>query len=307
MIKKFLNYLSGNKQMAAVSHNPVDDFWFRELRSGKSGQGHKEMGLSAAYAATTLLSSSEASLPLNVVKRDGTTKTVMRDHPLHDILNVRPNPHANAVVFRSSGTQDQLNGDGGFFAEIERDRSGRIKHIWAMDNVTYKVTDSNKLIYEQQTTEGTLQFDQDEVLHVTGKYCPDGIGSEGVVRTARRSMDAAMEAVETGAKSFENGMRPSVAVISNKNLDPTQRANLRADLREMYQGSGNASKPILLDYEMDIKPFSFNANDMQFLETKQHDIDEVARWYGVPPHMIQHLLRATYSNIEHQSIDYVKY
>jgi HK97 family phage portal protein len=106
-----------------------------------------------------------------------------------------------------------------------------------------------------------------------------------------------------GASFFRQSANPSGVVKMKRALSPEGLAELRSDFNKLYGGPSGANKVVFLDVEMDYQAISVEPEKGQFIETNQFLLDEVCRWFGVPPHKIYNLLRATFSNIEHQSIE----
>jgi hypothetical protein len=132
----------------------------------------------------------------------------------------------------------------------------------------------------------------------------DGIMGKGVIRHARESIGFGLATERYGANWFQGQGIPRVIVSHPTKLSAEARMNFRKEWREIH-GGATGDRVALLAEGATISPLNLSAEDSQFLETRQHNIEEIARWYGVPPHKLQHLLRATFSNIEEQNIDFV--
>lgn len=299
-------------------------FWYEIIgmptTSGVKVSEDRAMTYSAAYACTRLLTTSGAGLPLNLKRPiEGGGNESAQGHPVYKLIHRRPNPRMSSMAFRLYGLAQQINW-GNFYAEIDRNAQGQPVALYPIhaSRVTYEELDDGSVAYRITNNSGeptvlingASQDSLCEVLHVPSVIlAKDGIGGIGVVTNARNSIGLGIATEDHGASTFRNGCRPTVAIRMNgsKDLSPEARKNLRQDWMETHAGATNAGKPVVLDGMMELQTFSWNNTDSQFLETRQHNIEEVARWYGVPPHMIGHLLRSTFNNIEMQSTEYVVY
>lgn len=301
----------------SASRAPDDDWWYtsapgRQTAAGVHVNDDSALGYSAAWACTRLLCASGAGLPLNLYRStDGRTREVARSHPLHWLLHTEPNPEMGSMAFRSLGLERQVN-RGNFFAEIERSGSRVIAlHPIHNSRVELKRDERDNLFYRVKGDSGqrTVDIEQQDMFHVPS-IINDGICGRGVIEFARESIGLGLATEQQGAAYFGNGARPSIVIKGvqpNFLKDEQQRAEYRRQWAEIHQGPSNAGKPAILPPGADISVLSFTPEDSQFLQTRQHNIEEVARWYGCPPHMIGHLLRSTFNNIESQSREFVTY
>lgn len=295
--------------------SPLDDFWYhpvgRQTGAGVDVDENSALTYSACWAATRLLAGTGGWLPLNLYRRlPGGGKEIASDHPLHTILHDAPNREMTSMMFRCRGINQQVN-QGNTYAEIVRNPLGKVAALWPIHSsrVTPCRDAAGNLIYEVKvgTNAKPIHLDAADVLHVPAMVSKDGISGIGVVDNARESIGLGMAQVRHGATFFGNGARPGIVVTHPNKLSPEARSNFRREWAEIHEGPQNAHKMALLQEGADIKPFGFNMEQAQFIEGNQWSIEDVARWYGVPPHMIQHLLRATFNNIEQMGIDFVTY
>lgn len=306
---------------------PADPFWYKlgwlglPTPSGVNVSEESAMTYSAAFACTRLLSTSAACLPLALKRprEDGGNEDA-RNHPAYKLLYRRPNPLMSSVSFRLYGMAQQIN-YGNFYAEISRNElTGEPVALYPIHSsrVSYKIQESGDVEYKVKIEgqEPLYFYNQNddseprEILHVPSTYMrEDGIGGYGVVEYARKTLGFAIATEDYGASLFKNGCRPQTVVKMNGTRwrDEDQYKTFRRMWQEAYGGPENSGKAVVLDGTMELQQFGLKNDDAQFLETRQFNIEDVARWYGVPPHLIQHLLRSTYSNIETQSIEYVIY
>ena len=282
-----------------------------DVLSGVQVNEDSAMTYSAAWAATKLLAGTVASMPVGVIERlDNGGTHVDYKHPLFNLLYNAPNEEMTAAVWLAMGVAHQINW-GNTYAEIERDGNGDVQALWPIHPSMVRVQRNDRrqleyLVYANNGREALL-FPANDIFHVTSSVIPNGITGRGVVEVARESIGFGIATERHGAAYFGNGGKPSVVVTHPRLMSPEARKNFRQEWQEIHGGVENNGKIALLQEGGDIKVLSFSPEDSQFLSTRQHNVEEVARWYGVPPHMIGHLTRSTYSNIEHQGMDFVRY
>lgn len=300
----------GGDEPAALAPNPTDDWWYSMTPGMKTAAGisvneAKAMTYSACWAATMLLSSSEGMLPLKLFrKRSGGGSDVMHEHRSHRLVHNRPNPEMTPMMFRSSRTAQQVN-RGNCYSEIERNAGGQIDNLWPIHASrippeTNIRRENGKLVYYVNNNDGSkTPIQADDMLHIPSPISEDGIVGMGVITQARLSIALGLATETHGAAYFGSGATPKTVITSTpgtgtKFKNKEEQDDFRRQWNEMHGGPENANRPAILPPGLDIKPLNFSAEDSQFLETRQFSIEEVARWYGVPPHLIGHLLRATY-------------
>lgn len=291
------------------------DFWFRPI-GAKTSAGMVVTDdiantYSAVWAATQLLTAAGSSLPLDVKRRvNADTKETDRDHAVHVALHYSPNPEMGSMGFRSLMLDWQIN-QGNAYAEIAWSDDGGEVHLWPIhpSRVKAKRTKDGEMYYEVKNDgeEKPTILLPEEMLHIRGIKSKDGISGVGVIQNARESIGFGLAVERQGADYFANAGRPSVVISGGKFEDEKAKKFYRQTWAEKHTGIGNNGKPMMLPPEATITTMQFNAEDSQFLETREHNVEVIARWYGVPPHMIGDLRRATFSNIEHLGISFVVY
>lgn len=299
--------------MAVASHSG-SGFWgeiWGMLKGGsETPSEQKAMTYSAVWAATRLLSGTIGVLPVDLYRRrPGGGRDVVYDDPRETLVHDRPNSEMSSMSWRACAVGQQVN-VGNTFSWIERDVQGSPVALWPIHHSRVEVVrdeSTNEIVYEVRT-EGKPDeyYPARDVLHVPSMISGDGIIGKGVLSHARLSIGFGLATEKYGANWFEKGGVPKVVVTHPGKPSPDARKNFRKEWDEI-NGGPSGSKVALAAEGMDVKLLNISANDSQFLETRQHNIEEIARWYGVPPHMIQHLLRATFNNIEHQQIEFVTF
>ncbi len=290
-------------------------FFFGRTTSGKPVNEKTAMQCTAVYACVRILAESIASLPLNVYSynEDG-GKTLETKHPLYKVLHDEPNPEMTSFTFREV-LMSHLLMYGNAYAQIIRDGAGRVLSLYPLLANCMDVERNEKgqlqYIYTRNSDEnpnykdmGQIVLKYEDVLHIPGLGF-DGLVGYSPIAMAKNAVGMTIAADEYGATFFKNGANPG-GVLEHpgvlKNPD-----KVRESWNSVYQGSNNAHRVAVLEEGMHFNPISLKPEEMQFLETRKFEIEEIARLYRIPPHLIQDLEHATYSNIENQSLEFVKY
>jgi len=306
-----------------LSEEVGSDGWLlsggRRSASGINVTPDVAMTYSAVWACTRILSATGATLPLNLMQQAGKTKTVANDDNLQYLVHTAPNEEMTSQAFRLYQIAQQVNA-GTAFAEIERDGGKRPLALWPIHHSRVQVKRANdqlakalrvepkSLVFEVRNDMGQPDYIPDvDMLRVPSLVTSDGITGRGVIDVAKDSIGMGLATERQGAAFFKNSARPAVVIVGGNFRTHVDREEYRKTWMEVHDGTDNNGRPAMVPTGADIKTLTFSPEASQFLETRQHNIEEVCRWYGVPPHLVQHLLRATYSNIEEQSILFVVY
>lgn len=300
--------------LAAVDTSPWSDFWYtataQRTRSGVDVNEDAAMTFSACWAATRLLSGTAGYLPLELKKSmDGGGSKLLDTKPLYRILHFSPNPEMSSMTWRATCVNQQVNW-GNCYSEIERNGSGEVAALWPIhaSRVTLKSYDGGGLYYQVRNNDGSrTELPYEDVLHIPSFMTDDGRTGKGVIRAARESIGHAIATERYGADWFGNGGRLTGVLKHPARMEREARDNLRREWNEIYHNPDAPQKTAVLWEGMDYTSIGSDPEDSQFIMSRQHNIEEVARWYGVPPHLIGHLLRSTNNNIEAQGVEYVKY
>lgn len=298
---------------AATLANPepwlIDAFGGFPSKSGQRVNHETAMRLSSVFACVRVLSESLAQLPLILYRGgDGDTKQRATDHPLYWLLHNQPNQWQTSFEFRELLMwHAALRGNA--YAYINR-AGGRIAELLPLDPDKTKVVTKPDLslsyIVSRMDGRAPLEFAARDIFHLRGPSL-DGIQGLSVVTYARETIGLAMATEEHGARFFSNGGRPSGILTrpaEKKALSETAAQNLLNSFVQKYSAE-NAMRTLLLEEGTTFTPVTMKNDDMQFLETRKFQKEEICSIFRVPPHMIGALDRATFSNIEQQSIDFV--
>lgn len=255
------------------------------------------------WACVQYLSKAVGQLPWHVmVKADGDA-TVANTHPVDWLLNKRPCPDYGSFSWRQAMMGNALL-RGNAYAEIERDNRGMPYALWPIhpERVCVRRAENGELEYEVWNNGGNSVLAAKDMFHIRG--FGDGPVGYGVIEYAAQSIGWAEATELFGAGYFGKGMNPSMVIETPKALSEPAMKVLRSELNALY-GGPRGERTAILDAGMKAQKLSTEPNDAQFIETRQHQVEEICRWFGVPPHKVMHLLRATFSNIEHQAIEVV--
>lgn len=262
------------------------------------------LNLSSVWAATRLLANAVAVPSLILYERLERGRRRANSERLYQLLHVRPNPEMTAVIFKQVIQAHAVTWGNGY-AEIERNGAGEAIGFWPLlpHRTRVERRGGEKVVVTFVPGEGWVGIPARDVLHIPGLGY-NGLQGYSVIRMARESLGLASAAERYGASWFGGGGRPSGVFTYDKALDPKQKEGLRQEWQMMHGGLKNAHRVAILEAGMEWKQIGIPPDDSQFLETREFSVEEVARWFGVPPHKLAHLKNAHFSNIEHQKIEF---
>lgn len=270
------------------------------------------MQVSAVYASVNLIAGAIASMPLPIYRRrDGNRERI--DHDYWWMLNRQPTTEISAAVFWEYViTSLLLNGDG--FARIIRPgrKSPGVVGLQPLHHTQVSVRrNEGRLWYlvTDRDTGRTETVDQDDMIHIPGPGFDGYNGKSQIKYALRNAAGIALAADQYSSAFFSNGARPDIALEMPGNPTPEQQQMMRSTWQERYQGPANAHKPALLAGGIKLHELTINAEDAQLISTRQFQVEDVARIFGVPPHMIGHTEKTTSwgSGVEAMGIGFVKY
>lgn len=300
-MKLFGRFKARDKPRDAVSSAP--SFYFGSSATGKSVTPSSAVQVSAVYACVRVIAETIASLPLHVYETTETGSRKAPEHPLYRLLHDEPNAEMTSFVWRETMLSHLLLW-GNAYCQIIRTGRNKIDSIYPLipDQMEVDRDSRGSLTYTYTTSEGkTYTLKPEDVLHIPGLGF-DGVVGYSPIALEKSAIGLGIAAEEYGSKFFSNGARPSgILVHPNTVKDPSA---LRASWNAAFTGSANAGKVAVLEENMHFEPLTMPNNEAQFLETRKFQVNEICRIFRVPPHMIGDLDRATFSNIEHQSISF---
>lgn len=294
--------------------NNFYSFLFGPTTSGKNVNEKTAMQTTAVYSCVRILSEAIASLPLQLFIYKGQGKEKAISHSLYYLLHDEPNPEMTSFVFRET-LMSHLLLWGNAYAQIIRDGTGRVKALYPLLPSKMEVdrADNGEIyyIYSRYTDEnpnikeyGQVILRSDEVLHIPGLGF-DGLVGYSPIAMAKNAVGMTLACEEYGASFFANGANPG-GVLEHPGVvkDPKR---VRDSWNSVYQGTKNAHRIAVLEEGMKFQSIGIPPEQAQFLETRKFQINEIARLFRIPPHMVGDLDKSSFSNIEQQSLEFVKY
>lgn len=267
------------------------------------------MRVTAYLAAVKILSETIASLPLHLYQARDNRRERAPNHPLYEVLHDQANPEMTAYTFRETVQGHILNWGNGY-AYIDRDGAGRVIALWPLlpDRTWPDRDEEGNLFYWTRLpkTDELRKLDPYDVLHIPG-FGYDGICGYNPVKLAAEAIGLSLASEEFGARFFGDGANPSGIIEYPGKLRQEALENYKKEAKRAYEGLGNAHKIMILEEGLKYHQITIPPEAAQFLETRKFQVAEIARIFRVPLHMLQELERATFSNIEHQSIEFVQY
>lgn len=271
------------------------------------------LGLAAAWACVNLLAGTIASLPLMVYRTDAQgRRTIAGNHPLYRVLHDSPNADQTAIDFWEFICAS-LEMHGNAYCEIERGADGRVIALsppMLPDGMGVRRLGNGDLEY-RWTDSGRQRVEtQDRVLHIRG-FGGSPLGGMSTLSFGRRSFGMARSLERAASSTFSNGVRASGAFMSKREqpLTAEQMALAEKIITEKYVGAQNAGRPLLLNSDMAWQAFSISPEDAQMLESRAFSVEEICRFFGVPPHMVGHTEKATSwgTGLEQQTLGFQKF
>ena len=292
---------------SGVTFTGLDDPAFLEyVRSGQAGVENKMLRNTAALRCLTLLCNGLGMLPLSLY-REGSDKQKATDHPAHKLVRVKPNPYQTPMEFKSQ-MELLLETEGNAYARIIRSGSRPIHLIpFEKGRVTGKLGSGWRMQY-QCTTEngGQLTLDQDEILHIRDLSL-DGIEGLSRRKLASEVFDLAAGAQRAASNVFRTGVMAGGAIEVPSALSEQAYLRMKQSMADEYSGAENANKWMITEEGATAKPFASTARDGQQIENRNHQIEEVARLYGVPRPLLMMDDTSWGSGIEQLGIFFVQY
>ena len=289
-------------------------FYLGASTSGKRVNEHTAMQMTAVYACVRILAEAIAGLPLHYYRYgENGSKQMAVDDPLYFLLHDEPNPEMTSFLFRET-LMTHLLLWGNAYAQVIRNGKGEVIALYPLmpNRMTVDRDEKSQLYYSYRVSndeantmgEGLVNLRPEDVLHIPGLGF-DGLVGYSPIAMAKNTIGMAIACEEYGATFFSNGAAPG-AVLEHPGVlkDPEK---VRRSWTQTFGGSSNANKIAVLEEGMKYTPISISPNEAQFLETRKFQVDEIARIFRIPPHMIGDLDRSTFSNIEQQSLEFVKY
>lgn len=289
-------------------------FYYGYSNAGKNVNEMSAMQMTAVYSCVRILSEAIAGLPLHLYSYEGNqSKKKAVDHPLYLLMHDEPNPEMTSFVLRET-LMTHLLLWGNAYAQIVRNGRGDVVALYPLMPNRMKVDrdENGNLYYEYTVSAGdgpnvkgqSVILPPAQVLHIPGLGF-DGLVGYSPIAMAKNAIGMSMACEEYGAKFFANGANPGGVLEHPGTVKDPDR--IRDSWHKAFGGSQNAGKVAVLEEGMKYTPISISPEQSQFLETRKFQINEIARIFRIPPHMIGDLEKSSFSNIEQQSLEFVKY
>lgn len=270
--------------------------------SGETVTESTALTYSAVWCAVSLIAGTVSCLPLHLSRNDKRRTVKATEHSLFRILHSQANPYMTAQVYREVITAHILTW-GNAYSEIVRDTLGRVQGLWPIPPSRVKPEMLNgEMIYRINVGSEEVTLPRERILHVPGLGF-DGFMGYSVIAMARKSIGLGMAMETFGSMYFGNGTHPGIIITHPGVLkDPTK---VREALGAVYSGLGQSHRLMLLEEGMKAEKVGIPPEDSQFLESRQFQIPEIARWFNLPPHKLKDLTRSSFNNIESEQISFV--
>lgn len=311
LFDKVAGWLGYNRIGAATQRD--HDGWFVRwaqgggpTTSGEIVNNSSAFQLATVFACIRAISEDVAKVPLKVFRADGEIRVPQPTHIVQRLLTIAPNDDMAAISFRNSLTAHCL-GWGNGYAEIIRDRLGVVValNLLRPDRVRPVRQDDGSLEYEVTTDAGPIKkVPSNWMFHVPG-FGFDGLVGYNVIRFAREALGAAIATQKTAAAFFGNAMSPDGILTHPGNLSEPAQDRLEKTMDRKHGGAAKTKRLMILEEGMTYTPTTIPPEEAQFLETRQFTVPEICRWFRMQPHKVADLQKATFSNIEHQALEYV--
>ncbi len=304
----FLSRVLDNRERRSSFPGWLVEHFGAPTAAGPSVSEESALRFGAVYACVRIIAEDIASLPLITYRQQGRSKERARDHPLYTVLHDLANPETTSFEWREMMISHLLLW-GNAYSEIEYSRNGEVLALWPLRPDRMEEIRRNRqgqLEYGYRLPDQTMTWlPWWRVHHIRG-LGGDGIRGWSPIRlAARQAVGLGLAAEEFGARFFSNGARPGLLLKAPGKLSEKAFARLQESFAAEHQGLSNAHRTKILEEGLDIVTVGIPPNEAQFLETRKFQVQEIARIFRVPPHLLADLDRATFSNIEHQSLSYV--
>lgn len=308
-----MSFLTGS--IRAEKRGETDDFWYQEVgpmsKSGMRVTPDSSMRTTTVFRCVSLIAQSVAMLPLSLFRDKGDEgKEPVKSHPLHAVMHDRPNRSQTAIEYREMcGAHMLLRGNA--YSLKKYDGAGRIVGLDPLhpDAVTPWLDESaGRLRYTVRINGQMTEYSDEQIFHLRGLSLDGWLGISPI-QYCQESIGITLAAEDYAARFFKNDARPrGILKMPGQFKDKAQRDSFIEDFRKAYGGS-NRHRTAVLEHGIEYVPIGMDNRDAQFLESRKFQVTDVARIFGVPPHMVGDVEKSTSwgSGIEQQGIGFIQY
>jgi HK97 family phage portal protein len=268
------------------------------------------MTFSAVFAAHKILAESTAMLPLFLLKRlDPRGKEQATKHPLYNVLHDVANPEMDSYLVRETMT-NQMVGWGRAYAKIDYDQNGQVKALWPIPSarVTNRRDKNLQLVFDVAMPDGGKKTYQWYEMYFLRGLSADGINTYTPIALQKQGIGLALAAEGFGAALFGNGARPQGVLTHPGSLKEKAQKNILDSWNDVYRGVGKSNQIALLEEGMKFENIGVPPEDAQFLQTRQFQVEEIARWYRIPNMMLNMTgANSTYASVEAFGLQFYTY
>lgn len=284
---------------------PGEHAWFGRTAAGVVVDPASAMTQATAFACVRLLASSIASLPCYVMRSDGRSKLKAPDHSLWPILVEQTNDFQTAYTFWQHVMTHVLL-EGNLYAYIQRNAQGDVIALYPLRRGTVVVeNDKGAMIYHYVWGETKTTFRSSEILHFKNLSLNGFVGMS-TLQAAREALGEALAQSRHASSLWRNGARPSVVLRIPNVMNVVQREEFRKSFKERFSGALNAGEILLLEGGMDLgKAETFSNEDAEFLKSREFSVRDVARFFGVPAHLVGDTTRTSYGSAEVEALSFL--
>lgn len=278
---------------------------YSDTSSGINITDETALQISVFWSCIKVLSEDVGTLPLFLYKRLEKGKIKAENHNLYNILKDEPNNEMLSVNFIEMIMTNMLLWGNAYIQKIYNN-AGEIIELWPLysKNMEIKRDNNKNLYYLYRINNEKIKFSKDEIINIVGLSL-DGINGLSILKYARESLGLTAATEKFGSSFFKNGSNLNGTIELPEGGKCKNKNEVREEWNHLYVGPENSNKIAILENGMKYKPIAIPPEDAQFLQTRQYQVPEVCRWFRMPPHKVADLSNATFSNIEHQGIDYV--
>lgn len=296
-----------------ANYGPLDDFWYQPIPgpttfSGMRIDAESAQKVSAYFRGVDILSTALAMLPLQGFKvteegRDRLNFTTA------DVVGRKPNGWQDSFQWRRQQMRHLIHWGNGYNRIVPGSR-GFLDQLWPIHPtlVTPRQLDTTRIVYDVRnpTTGATYTYTQDEIFHLRG-VSDDGVTGKGVLAYARDAIGLSLAQDSYAAAIFARGAMHGGVIKVDGIMDEDASKRMARSFVNATAGPNNWHWPAVLEQGAEWQPNSMTPENAQMLLSRKFSVNDIARWLGLPPHMLADLERSTNNNIEHQGQEFVTY